>query len=73
MFPKVCDTQTRFIKEKYMMEGIVLMHETAHEIRSNKKEVFFLKTDLRMPMTKSNGLSLSNDAHQRIQMFGVIG
>jgi hypothetical protein len=32
----IADTQTSFIKDRYIMEGIVILHETIHKIHHKK-------------------------------------
>jgi energy-converting hydrogenase Eha subunit B len=41
----VLDTQTAFIKVRYVMEGIVLLHETIHEIHHYKMSEILFKVD----------------------------
>ena len=33
----VSNTQTAFVKDRFIMKGVVLLHETFHEIESKKK------------------------------------
>lgn len=41
----VSNTQTAFIKDRFIMEGVVLLHETFHETESKKKFGVLLKID----------------------------
>ena len=36
-------SQTTFIKDRYVMEGVVLLHETIHEFQSKKNHAVLLK------------------------------
>lgn len=45
-------TQTPLIKDRYIMEGVVLLHETIHEIQSKKEAGVLMKIDLRRHMVK---------------------
>lgn len=52
----VSNTQTAFIKNRYIMEGILVVHEV-HDVHRKKKCLgFFSKLILRKPMIKLDGL-----------------
>jgi hypothetical protein len=36
IYKVIDDTQTAFIKDRYIMEGIVILHETIHEMHHKK-------------------------------------
>jgi hypothetical protein len=41
----IADTQTAFIRNTYIMEGIVILHETIHEIHQKKMSGVLFKID----------------------------
>jgi len=38
--------QDLFIKERHIFDGIILMHETIHSIKSSKEEAIIIKLDM---------------------------
>jgi len=38
-------SQTAFIPRRYIMEGVVILHETIHELHRKKKDEVILKLD----------------------------
>jgi hypothetical protein len=47
-------TQSAFMPGRHVFEGVVVLHETIHELQSKKWMVFFFKLILRRLMIKSN-------------------
>jgi hypothetical protein len=46
MAQKVIDkNQTGFIKDRNILEGVVVLHEVLHELKSSKKKGLILKLD----------------------------
>jgi hypothetical protein len=41
----VCHTQTAFMPGRYILDGVVTLHETIHELHHNKLNVVILKID----------------------------
>jgi hypothetical protein len=50
-------SQTAFLKRRYILEGVVTMHETLNELHKRKGLGFFLRLISRNPLTRLNGLS----------------
>jgi hypothetical protein len=38
-------TQTSFMPRRYILEGVVILHETIHELHRKKMDGIFLKID----------------------------
>jgi hypothetical protein len=47
--------QTAFTKERYILDGVVILHETLHELRQRKQKEVVLKLILIKHMTMLNG------------------
>jgi hypothetical protein len=45
-------TQTAFMPGRHILEGVVILHETIHELHRKNWMVFYLKLILRKPTTK---------------------
>jgi hypothetical protein len=41
----ISKTQTTFIPGRYILEGVVILHEILHELRSRKSQGIILKLD----------------------------
>jgi len=52
-------TQTAFMPDRNILEGVVVLHETLHEIHTKKLDGVVFKVDFEKRMTKSNGLSFN--------------
>jgi hypothetical protein len=52
-------TQTTFLLGRNIMEGVVILHETMHEMHCMNESGIILKIDFKKPMTKLNGHLLS--------------
>jgi hypothetical protein len=52
-------TQSAFIPRRNILEGVVILHETIHEIHRKKWMVFYSKFILRKHMIKLSGLSFN--------------
>ena len=50
----IADTQTAFIKDRFIMEGIVILHETIHEMHHKKLPGVLLKIDFEKAYDKVN-------------------
>jgi hypothetical protein len=48
-------TQTTFLPVRNIMEGVVILHKTIHEMHRKKKSEIILKIDFERHMIKSNG------------------
>jgi hypothetical protein len=53
----VSPTQTTFMPGKNIMEGVIILHETIHELHTKKPMELFLKLTLKRPMIKLSGPS----------------
>ena len=40
------DNQSRFVKDRNILEGVVNLHEVLHELRSKKKKGLIMKINL---------------------------
>jgi hypothetical protein len=49
-------TQTAFIPGRHILEGVVILHETIHELHRKNLMVFFLKSTLKKPTIRLIGL-----------------
>jgi hypothetical protein len=47
-------SQTAFLPGKYIMEGVVVLHETIHELHKRKKDGVILKLDFEKAYDKVN-------------------
>jgi hypothetical protein len=45
-------SQTTFLPGRYIMEGVVVLHETIHELHQKKKDGVILRLDFEKPMTR---------------------
>jgi hypothetical protein len=45
-------SQTTLLPSRYIMEGVVVLHETIHELHKRKKVELFLSWTLEKPMTR---------------------
>jgi hypothetical protein len=52
-------SQSAFLPGRYILEGVVVLHETIHELKRKKQNGLILKLDLRRRMIKSTGTSFS--------------
>jgi hypothetical protein len=50
----IADTQTAFIRDRFIMEGIVILHETIHEIHHKKMLGVLFKIDFEKAYEKVN-------------------
>lgn len=50
----IAETQTSIIKDMHIMEGVVLLHETIHELQSTKGSEVLLKIDFEKAYDKVN-------------------
>jgi hypothetical protein len=50
----ISETQTSFIKGRYIMEGVLSLHEVVHELRANKLGGVILKLDFEKAYNKVN-------------------
>jgi hypothetical protein len=50
----ITDTQTAFIRDRFIMEGIVILHETIHEIHHKKLPSVLFKIDFKKAYDKVN-------------------
>jgi hypothetical protein len=50
----ITDTQTTFIKDRYSMKGIVILHETIHEMHHKKLSGVLFKIDFEKAYDKVN-------------------
>ena len=48
--------QTAFLKGRYIMEGVNVLHEVLNDLHKKKKPGVLFKLTLRKPLTRSNGL-----------------
>lgn len=48
----ISETQTAFIKGRYILEGVLVLHEVIHELQSKKQEGIILKLDFEKPYDK---------------------
>jgi hypothetical protein len=55
----VSQTQTAFMRGRNIMEGVVILHETIHELHTKKSIELFLRLTLKWPMIRLNGHSSS--------------
>jgi hypothetical protein len=62
----ITDTQTAFIKDRFIMEGIVILHETIHEIHHKKMSRVLFKIDFEKAYDKVNWAFL----YQMMQLKG---
>jgi hypothetical protein len=49
-------SQTAFMQRRNILDGVVTLHETVHELHSKKLNGVILKLDSRKPMTRLSGL-----------------
>jgi hypothetical protein len=47
-------SQTTFMQGRHILDGVVTLHETIHEMHRKKLNGFILKIDFKKPMMKSN-------------------
>lgn len=47
-------SQTAFIPGRYILEGVVILHETLHELKRKKKKGIILKIDFEKAYDKVN-------------------
>jgi hypothetical protein len=52
-------TQTAFLPGRNIMKGVVILHETLHEMHQKKQNGVIFKIDFKRNMIKLNGLLLS--------------
>jgi hypothetical protein len=52
----VCPTQTAFMPGHHILEGVVVLHKTIHELNWNKMDGVLLKIDFEKSMIKFNGI-----------------
>jgi hypothetical protein len=52
-------TQTGFMPGRNIMEGVVILHETIHELHTKKSNELFLRLTLKRPMIRLSGHSSS--------------
>jgi hypothetical protein len=52
----VSPTQTAFMPGRNIMEGVVILHETIHELHAKKSNGVFLRLTLKRPMIRLSGL-----------------
>jgi hypothetical protein len=50
----ISETQTTFIPGRYILEGVVVLHEILHEIRVKKLKGIILKLDFEKAYDKVN-------------------
>lgn len=50
-------SQTAFLKGRYILEGVLVLHETLNTLHKRKTLGVLFKIDFENPLTKSNGLS----------------
>jgi hypothetical protein len=62
----IADTQTAFIRDRFIMEGIVILHETIHEIHHKKMLGVLFKIDFEKAYDKVNWAFL----YQMMQLKG---
>jgi len=55
----VSPTQTVFMPGRNIMEGVVILHETIHELHTKKEMVSFSKLTLKSHMIRLSGPSCS--------------
>jgi hypothetical protein len=53
----ISKSQKTFILGRTILEGVVILHETLHEIRRKKKKGIIMKLDFEKLMTRSSGHS----------------
>ena len=53
----VSPTQTAFMPGRNIMEGVVILHETIHELHTKKRTGIILKLISKRHMIRSNGHS----------------
>jgi hypothetical protein len=53
----VSQTQTAFMPGRNIMEGVVILHETIHELHTKKSNGVILRLTLKRPMIRLNGHS----------------
>jgi predicted Ser/Thr protein kinase len=63
----IADTQTAFIRNRYIMEGIGILHETIHEIHHKKMSGVLFKIDFEKAYDKVNWAFL----YQMMQARGL--
>jgi hypothetical protein len=51
----VSPTQTAFMPGRNIMKGVVILHETIHELHTKKLMELFLRLTLKRPMIKLSG------------------
>jgi hypothetical protein len=54
IYKVIADTQTAFIKDRYIIEGIVILHEIIHEIHHKKLLGVLFKIDFEKAYDKVN-------------------
>jgi hypothetical protein len=60
-------TQRAFMPGRHILEGVVFLHETIHELHSNKMNGILLKIDFEKNLRESElGLLASSIAYERI-------
>jgi hypothetical protein len=55
----VSPMQTAFMRGRNIMEGVVILHKTIHELHTKKEMASFSKLILKRPMIRLSGLSYS--------------
>jgi hypothetical protein len=55
----VSQTQTVFMPGRNIMEGVVILHETIHELHTKNLMELFLRLTLKRPMIRLSGHSSS--------------
>ena len=53
----VASNQSAFLKGRYILERVLVLHETMNILHKEKNTRFFLRLILRKPLIRSNGLS----------------
>jgi hypothetical protein len=48
-------TQTAFMQGRYILDGVIMLHEIIHELHHQKLNGVIFKSTLKKPMIKSNG------------------
>lgn len=52
----VAPVQTAFIRGRYILDGVIVLHEILHEIHRKKESSILIKVDLRRRMTRLIGI-----------------
>jgi hypothetical protein len=58
-------TQTLFMQGRYIIDGLLTLHETIHELHHKKLNGVILKIDFENPMIKSGGHFFNNSQNER--------